>query len=205
MGAARLRKAFERNARGFTDHLSSLFTRTITDIPLGSQLFFDEETGIDNVLIRFLDNDRRPVEVGAANGCKIRVLQRIVPNADNPLEKVRTANYSYAYGFGDSLDEGWLVRYDYVPERAERDEEYEYPVGHVHFNGRSEAYERLEIEGKKELDRLHFPTKRIGLEDFIEHLIVEMRVSTKHGKDAALEVLADSRKTFENEKRTRGY
>jgi len=205
LDAARLRKAFERNARGFTDHLSSLFTRTITDVPLGSRLFFDEETGTDNVLIRFLDNERRPVEVEAGNGCRIRVLQRIVPNPDNPQEKVRTANYSYAYGFGENLDEGWLVRYDYVPERAERDEEYEYPVGHVHFNGRSEAYERLEMEGKKELDRLHFPTRRVGLEDFIEHLVVEMGVPTKRGNGAALKVLAESRETFENEKRTRDY
>lgn len=202
---ARLRKAFERNARGFTDHLSSLFTRTITDVPLGSRLFFDEETGTNNVLIRFLDNERRPVEVETDNGCRIRILQRIVPNPDNPQGKVRTANYSYAYGFGGSLDEGWLVRYDYVPERAERDGEYEYPVGHVHFNGRSDAYGRLEMEGKKELDRLHFPTRRIGLEDFIEHLIVEMRVPTRRGKEAALKVLAESRETFENEKRTKGH
>lgn len=205
MDAARLRKAFERNARGFTDHLSSLFTRTITDVSLESRRFFDAETGTDNALIRFQDRERRPTDVRFDNGCRVRILQRIVPNPDNPQEKVRTANYSYAYGFGDSLDEGWLVRYDYVPERAERDEEYEYPVGHVHFNGRSEPYGLLEIEGKKGLDRLHFPTRRISMEDFIEHLVVEIGVPTKHGKEAAREVLAESRETFEREKRTKGF
>ncbi len=204
MDAARLRKAFERNARGFTDHLSSLFTRTITDVSLGSRLFFDDETETDNVLIRFQDKQRRPVEVELSNGCRVRVLQRIIPSPENPREKVRTANYSYAYGFGESLDEGWLVRYDYVPERAERDEEYEFPVGHVHFNGHSEAYDRYEVEDKKQLDKLHFPTRRISLEDFIEHLIIEMKVPTKHGKEAALEVLAESRRGFEEEKRTKG-
>jgi len=170
---------------------------------LGSRLFFDDETKADNVLIRFQDNERRPVEVELGNGCKVRILQRIVPNPEQPEEKVRTANYSYAYGFGEGLDEGWLVRYDYVPERAERDEEYEYPVGHVHFNGHSEAYDRYEVEDKKQLDRLHFPTRRISLEDFIEHLVIEMKVPTKQGEEAALDVLAESRKVFEEEKRTR--
>jgi len=205
LDATRLRRAFERNARGFTDYLSSLFTRTITDVSLGSRLFFDKETGLDNVLIRFQDNERQPVELELDNGCRVRIIQRIIPNPDKPEKKVRTANYSYAYGFGENLDEGWVVRYDYVPERAQRDEDYEYPVGHVHFNGHSEAYGRLQMEGKKELDRLHFPTRRIGLEDFIEHLVVEMKVPTKRGKEAALEVLAESRETFENEKRIRNH
>lgn len=203
MDAARLRKTFERNARGFTDHLSSLFTRTITDVSLGSRLFFDSETGLDNVLIRFQNNERQPAELELDNGCRVRISQRIIPNPDNPEQKVRTADYSYAYGFGENLDEGWVVRYDYVPESAERDEHYEYPVGHVHFNGHSGAYERFEMEGKKQLDRLHFPTRRISLEDFIEHLIVEIEVPTKDGKEAARKVLDESRSGFEEEKRTR--
>jgi hypothetical protein len=63
----------------------------------------------------------------------------------------------------------------------------------------------FEGEGKKQLDRLHFPTRRISLEDFIEHLIVELRVPTKRGEEAALEVLAESRRTFEEEKRTKDF
>ena len=215
MDAARLRKAFERNARGFTDHLSSLFTRTITDVSLGARVL-PEDASPHTALIRFQDADRRPTELGLDNGCRVRILQRIVPHTEKPEEKVTTAEYSYVYGFGENLDEGWLVRYDYVPEMAERDKEkkkaerdkekkYEYPVGHVHFNGYSEAYDAFEMEGKKQLDRLHFPTKRISLEDFIEHLVVEMGVSTKFGKDEARRVLAESRETFQQEKRTKGY
>ncbi len=149
---------------------------------MGPQLFFNKGTQSDNGLIRFQDRERRPIEVEFANGCKIRVLQRIVPNPEEPEEKVGTANYSYAYGFGENLDEGWLVRYDYVPEKAEREDGYQYPVGHVHFNGCSEAYEGFEVEGKSQLHKLHFPTRRISLEDFIEHLIIELRVPTKCGR-----------------------
>lgn len=207
MDAARLRKAFESNARGFTDHLSSLFTRTITDVSLGARVLPEDATSPPTALIRFQDADRRPTELGLDNGCRVRILQRIVPHTKKPEEKVTTAEYSYAYGFGENLDEGWLVRYDYVPEMTERDKEkkYEYPVGHVHFNGHSEAYDAFEMEGKKQLDRLHFPTKRISLEDFIEHLVVEMGVSTKFGKDGARRVLAESRKRFQQEKRTKDY
>ncbi len=71
--------------------------------------------------------------------------------------------------------------------------------------GRSEAYDAFGMEGKKQLDRLHFPTRRISVEDFVEHLIVEMGVPTKFGKEAALGVLAESRETFEQEKRTKYY
>lgn len=205
MDASRLRKAFGRNARGFTDHLSSLFTRTITDVSLGARVLPEGSTSPHTALIRFQDTDRSPTEVVLDNGCRVRILQRIVPHPEKPEDKVTTAEYSYAYGFGENLDEGWLVRYDYVPEMAESDEEYEYPVGHVHFNGYSEAYEAFEVEGKKRLERLHFPTRRISIEDFIEHLIVEIGVPTKRGKKAALEVLAESRRTFEREKRTKDY
>lgn len=205
MDAARRRKAFERNARGFTDHLSSLFTRTITDVSLGARVIPEDETSPHTALIRFQDRDRNPTEVVLDNGCKVRIRQRILPHPEKPEDKVTTAEYSYAYGFGENLDEGWLVRYDYVPEMAESNKEFEYPVGHVHFNGRSEAYDALEMEGKKQLARIHFPTRRISLEDFIEHLIVEMGVPTKSGKEAALKVLAESRDTFKQEKQTKDY
>ncbi len=95
------------------------------------------------------------------------------------------------------------MRYDYVPEEADYDPEYRYPVGHVHFNGHSAAYEAFEAASKKPLHRLHFPTRRINLEDFIEHLVVEVGVPTKHGQEKALEILAESRRRFETQNRTR--
>jgi len=198
-GTARLHRAFGRNSRRFAEHLSSLLTRTITDQPLRERVLFDRETQTLNALILFRDTR----EVVLANGCRIRLLHRVTLSSDDPAGAVSTAEYSYAYGFGDNLDEGWLVRYDYVPEEAEFNPEYKYPVGHVHFNGRSAAYEAFEAAGTKPLHRLHFPTRCISLEDFIEHLVVEMGVPTRHGQESALELLADSRNKFAKEKRTR--
>ncbi len=59
------------------------------------------------------------------------------------------------------------------------------------------------MDNKKPLHKLHFPTQHVGLEDFIEHLIIEMGVPTKRGQDKALQLLAESRKRFETEKRTK--
>ncbi len=193
-------KAFRRNAPQFAAHLSSLLTRTVTDHPLVCRI--PEEEGHISALIRFRGQSRRERTVTLGNGCQISVFQRILPNPEDP-RKVTIAESSYSYGVGQNLEEDWLVRYDYVPERAETDPEYQYPVGHIHFNGYSETYEAFEMADKKPLHKLHFPTQRISLEDFLEHLIVEMGVPTKQSKDEALELLAESRRTFQSEKRTR--
>lgn len=135
----------------------------------------------------------------------IRVSQMIRHNHERP-EKVTTASYSYSYGLGSEPepdpDQSWLLRYDYVPEQAAKPG-YEYPVAHVHFNGTSESYSNLAVSKDKPFHKLHCPTGRITLEDFIEHLIIEFDVPTHGGKEAALKLLADSRGTFQAEKRTR--
>jgi len=56
---------------------------------------------------------------------------------------------------------------------------------------------------KKPLHRLHFPTDRITVEDFIEHLILEFDTPTHIGKDAALVLLDESRRDFHERHRTR--
>lgn len=192
------RAAFQRNARDFNDHLSSLLTRTITpNNPLKPIIrpnaAFISFRGAEKF------GDKPSVEL--ANGCSIRVSQIILPNEERP-EKVTTDWYSYSYALGPNHDRDWLVRYDYVPGRAE-DPEHEYPIAHVHFNGDSRAYKDFQMPGKRELERLHFPTRRISLEDFIEHLIIELKVLEGRAKDEALSLLKKSRAKYENEKRIR--
>ncbi len=155
-----------------------------------------------SALVRFKGSTRRERIVTLGNGCQIYVFQRILPNPEDP-RKVTTAESSYSYGLGQNLEDDWLIRYDYVPERAESDPEYQYPVGHVHFGGNSETYEAFEMDDKKPLHKLHFPTGRISLEDFLEHLIIELGVPARQGKENALELLAESRRIFEDEQQTR--
>lgn len=125
------------------------------------------------------------------------MLHRVVPNPDDD-SKVMTAQYSYACGFGELLGDGWLARYEYDPEQAIKDPEYKYSVAHVHFNGHSEGYNPGAIPEGKSLQDLHFPTRRIALEDFVEHLIVELGVEPRGSRKAALRILADSREGFKD-------
>ncbi len=96
----------------------------------------------------------------------------------------------------------WLLRYDYVPEEEEN-LEYSYPVAHIHFNGTSEVYDNFKMTGKKPIPKLHCPTGRIALEDFIEHLIIEHHVPTHGDEQEALALLTENRDEFHRQRRTR--
>lgn len=191
-----IRAALQRNARKYTEHLSSLLTGTITDIPLVCQI---PREGDPQALIRFRGENRESRTIALGNGLRIYVFQRILPNPDDS-RKVTTAEYQYSYGFGEPYKEKWIARWDYVPEEEEKPE-YSYPVAHVHFNGTSSGYG--EFGGKdKPLHKLHFPTKRIALENFLEHLVVELNVPAKGGERKALDLFRDSYEGF-HEKRTK--
>ena len=186
--------AFERNAEEFSDYLSSLLTKTITEHPLRpiirSRAAFISFRGAK----RF--GERPRIELG--NGCRIQVSQIILPNPEHPRRKVTTAEYQYSLLLGpDSKD--WLLRYEYVPEQVAKKR----PVAHVHFNGTSEVYNTFNMPEKKALPKLHCPTGRLPLEDFIEYLITEFNVPTKSGPKEALAFLAENREKFYREKRTR--
>jgi hypothetical protein len=130
------------------------------------------------------------------------VVQRVLPNPQGRTWKVTTAEYSYTYLLPPGSDDDWLLRYDYVPEEA-ANPEYKYPVAHVHFNGTSEPYDNFKMPEKKPLPKIHFPTGRIALEDFIEYLIIEHKVPTQHDEQEALALLAESREEFHKKRRTR--
>jgi hypothetical protein len=107
-------------------------------------------------------------------------------------------DYVYAYALGPNPKTDWLVRYDYTPYRPTK-----YPVAHVHFNGTSEAYNSFPKSEDKPLSDVHFPTDRITAEDFIEHLIIEYDTPTHGSKTEALEFLAENRRRFHEQDRTR--
>lgn len=188
---------FKRNARGFTKHLSSLLTTTITYHPLT----FIPKPNVAFVSFRGTERFGESASADLGNGCSVRISQIIMPHKSDP-DKVTTTWYSYSYALGPDHDRDWLVRYDYVPLKAIEDD-YEYPSAHLHFNGHSEAYESFDLEEKKALHKLHFPSKRISLEDFIEHLIVEFGLLPEGEKHEAVRFLEESRSTFEEKKRTR--
>ena len=185
--------AFEQRAEEFNDRLSSLFTRTITERALKpiirSNVAYITFEGAERT------GDRPSVELG--NGCRIRASHTIRHSPDAPSE-ITTVEYVYAYALGPDPERDWLARYDYAPERPTK-----YPAAHVHFNGTSDAYDVFPKPKDKPLRDVHFPTDRITVEDFIEHLIIEYDVPTHGSRAEALELLAESRRTFHEQDRMR--
>ena len=193
--------AFERNARTFANELSETLTGSISPVHLRCE--FRRTSSKLEALLEFApsneDPDLRYVQLG--NGSWINIVQRLVPNSSDP-RIVSTAKYSYSYTLGgDNPDNEWLVRYDY--ELGKKN----YPESHVHKNAENRLYnEFIEVtrDKHKPLADVHFPTKRISLEEFIDHLLVEFEIPVLHGKSKSevRKMLAEQQKRFE-EKRTR--
>lgn len=79
-----------------------------------------------------------------------------------------TQAYSYRLQAGANRD-SWLIRWEYFRARPRPD--YEYPLAHVHLNGR--------FADGRPIERLHVPTRRIPLELVIWHLAAEWGVESK--------------------------
>lgn len=172
--------AFRRKAQEFADELSRTLTTTISPVPLHCRFV----RGKNEASLTFVPPpefpDRRYVEL--ENACWVNVHQRLVPNKKNP-KIVSTARHSYSYSLSSDFDHDWLVRYDYEPEE-ECNPDYPYPISHVHVNGVNESYTAfMATQGeKKVLSDVHLPTKRISLEEFVRHLIVEFKVPLLGGR-----------------------
>ena len=200
---ARKNPAFRRKAQEFADELSETLTRTISPVPLRCRFV----TGKNEANLTFVPPaghpDRRYVQL--ANGCWLNVHQRLAPNKKNP-KIVSTAKYSYSYSLGPDFDNDWLVRYYYEPE-MEDNPDYPYPISHVHMNGTNKAYDAF-TKGAKinypPLSDIHFPTRRISLEEFIKHLMVEFKVPPLEGrtKEEVEEILDEGMEQF-RKKRTK--
>jgi hypothetical protein len=127
-----------------------------------------------------------PVPLGNGHFLGIRIRLRLSKGA----AMTEAASISY-WSSGELVDESWIFRYDY--ERAEAEAGgYQYPVAHLHVNATPPSY-----RGSKPFPRLHFPTRRLSLEEIIRHLIVEHDVPTLCPQDEALAFLDDQQEEFE--------
>ena len=127
-----------------------------------------------------------PVPLGNGHFLGIRIRVRLSRRA------ATTEAASISYWSSDELmDENWIFRYDYEGAEAEAGG-YQYPVAHLHINATPRSY-----RGAKPFPRLHFPTRRLSLEEIIRHLIVEHDVPTLCPRDEALAFLEQQQEEFE--------
>ncbi len=186
--------SFQRNARAYTDYLSTLVTRTICPHEPLICTFVRDST--DQALISFRS---RTATLG--NGCLVRIFQRIGQNREYK-DKVTTLQYSYALALGEDVDNQWIVRYDYDPEEG-ANPTYQYPIAHMHVNATSTHYEEYAARhDNRSFEDIHLPTRRLSVEAFIELLIVQFHAPCSMNKPDAIKFLRESWEIFLNQKMT---
>lgn len=122
----------------------------------------------------------------------VRVLD--VPGPERRLNKMATISYSCQYSTTSPDDPDWVFRYEYETEPL--DARARYPVGHLHVNAEPRNYSQ--IETIKGFSSLHFPTRRLTLEEILWHLINEYTPSVSNvEKDEWFELLNESKAGYE--------
>ncbi len=182
--------SFARDARDFSDYLSSLVTCTIAP---NDPLVYKILPGGTRAHIELRGTVAR---VGDKGG--IRIFQVIEPAAPGSDRTVTTLTYQYLYGLAPNPRIDWLVRYEYELLEYQNNPKYRYPIAHMHLNASSALYEAcMGSQETMPLGDVHFPTRRITLEEFIELLIVALHVPTPgRSQQEALTILADSLEGF---------
>lgn len=136
------------------------------------------------------------------DGCFIDIAMTIMPNPKFPREKVTTIAYSMAFVLGENRDRDWIVRYEY--EKEVRRERILPARSHIHVNAANEAYEKFarSRDPGYSFDRLHFPSFRVSVEQFLAWMVGELSIPTQCERQEALSRLTESHLKFVIEKRT---
>ena len=93
---------------------------------------------------------------------------------------VEDCSYRFSLSSNPGGEQKWVFRYDYSLNPEEN-----VPYAHLHLNADRDG---------KQLQRIHFPTGRISIEQIIAHLIIEHGVQPK--KPDWLEFLTKSHLSF---------
>jgi hypothetical protein len=111
--------------------------------------------------LRLVDQATAPLELNGVSA-KLLVQQKVEVEDDH----VTTLNYIYRYQLDDDAKKSWLFRWEYFRNKPKED--YPYPLAHFHVNAQSEH--------RKDIEHVHFPTRRVPLELVIWGLIAEWGV-----------------------------
>jgi hypothetical protein len=160
------------------------FVLLLTIMDRGSGLIMQKgpRSGINNVVGR-TGGDR----IRLNDGRWLRILMQLYldPAADNRL-KVSKSLFQYQV---DEEAEQWAFRYDYI-----RDQKDDHPSAHIQIRGALTETEIVPVRGT--LERVHFPTGRVGLEAVIRLLVEQYGISTNEEPDVWRPVLAETESAF---------
>lgn len=171
----------------FRDALNRTLNRTVSQ----SRLVIVPHTRSNRALITSVVPGKKPVTftsavLGNNHYLNVRMDVGLIGRAVTTL----ATSISYRRS-ADPRCEDWIFRYEYGREIASVGG-YPYPVSHLHVNAEPSYY-----RGTKPFPDLHLPTRRLSLEEIIQHLIVEHDVPTLGPREDVLAFLDEQQQVFE--------
>ena len=160
------------------------FILSLTVMAPGSGLLLQRgpRREINNVVGR-IGTDR----IRLSNGLWLRVLiQLYLDRADGDKLKVSKSLFQYQL---DEDAEHWGFRYDYI-----RDPKDEHPSAHIQIKGTLTEAGIVPVRGT--LERVHFPTGRVGLEAVVRLLVEQFGLETNEPMAIWRPVLAETESAF---------
>lgn len=134
-------------------------------------------------IVGWFGNDRVPLK----DGRWLRILlQLYVDSQDGGKLKVEKSLFQYQL---DEDAERWVFRYDYL-----RTPEDQHPASHVQIRGALSETAAVPVRGT--LERVHFPTGRVGIEAVIRLLVEQFGVQTNELPEVWRPVLAETEQAF---------
>jgi len=138
----------------FVDYLNEVLNQTVTHSRL---TIIKSERRPYFVVARFQEQKILPLQLTPHGWLHFRLLAFVRP--DNKIIVEETVwRYSPS---SDPDKEEWIFRYDYRLNPQD-----DYPCAHIHVNASG-------------LDKFHFPTSRVSIEQIVAHLITEHGVKPK--------------------------
>ena len=158
-----------RTLQLFVDYLNVLLNQTVTDSRL---TIIKSERRPSFIVARFQKQRILPLQLTPQRWLHFRLSASVRPDGKIIIEEA-----IWCYSLSDDPDgEEWIFRYDYRLNPQDI-----YPCAHMHINA-------------GDLDKLHFPTSRVSIEQIVAHLITEHGVEPKCQN--WLDVLRTSHKGF---------
>jgi len=169
----------------FSGHLNDLLHKTVCDAPL-THIHGPHPT---QAQICFRQGNSSIAAKLNSGGWYLFLVQTVRAVRESPKSwRLRTLKYSYRIQRGPSQDDPYLFRYEYVSRELE---EFLHPRHHCHIHS------QLRIPGKKklhDLDKSHFPTGWVTIEEIIRFLIHSLNVKSRKKRWDA--ILKDSEEEF---------
>ena len=158
--------------RIFREHLNGVLHKTITDFPLVQTI-----TGNRAHLDFRQDGSGIAVDVGKRYHLYLGQTLQANGSAKDGYE-LKTLGYAYRIAEGPSLNDSWLIRWEYNSREQGEQQHALHPRNHCHLPSQLVCFGTRTLS----LSKMHISTGWVTVEEVIRFLIHELKVRPKNTK-----------------------